>query len=120
MADFGATELDTFRAEARAWLEENCPKSIRRTDEVDWETAMIPVKPTDDAQLWKDRIVAKGWGTPTWPKEYGGGGLSQSQGRVLQREMERSARRTRSRAWAPACSATPCWNTAPRRRSCAI
>src|SRR5580700_6937237 len=89
MADFGATELETFRAEARAWLEENCPKSLRRTDELDWETAMIPVKPTDDAQLWRDRIVAKGWGTPTWPKEYGGGGLSQPQARVLQQEMAR-------------------------------
>jgi len=89
MADFGATELETFRAEARAWLEENCPKSLRRTDEVDWETAMIPVKPTDDAKLWKERIVAKGWGTPTWPKEYGGGGLSQSEARVLMQEMAR-------------------------------
>jgi alkylation response protein AidB-like acyl-CoA dehydrogenase len=89
MADFGATELETFRAEARAWLEENCPKSLRRTDEVDWETAMIPVKPTEDAKLWKARIVAKGWGTPTWPKEYGGGGLSQAEGRVLQQEMAR-------------------------------
>jgi alkylation response protein AidB-like acyl-CoA dehydrogenase len=89
MADFGATELETFRAEARAWLEENCPKSLRRTDEMDWETAMIPVKQTDDARLWKERIVAKGWGTPTWPKAYGGGGLSQSEGRVLQQEMAR-------------------------------
>ena len=89
MADFGATELETFRAEARAWLEENCPKSLRRTDEVDWETAMIPVKATDDAKLWKERIVAKGWGTPTWPKAYGGGGLSQPEARVLQQEMAR-------------------------------
>ncbi|HXQ14604.1 MAG TPA: acyl-CoA dehydrogenase family protein [Caulobacteraceae bacterium] len=89
MADFGVTELETFRAEARAWLEENCPKSLRRTDELDWETAMIPVKPSGDAKLWKERIVAKGWGTPTWPKEYGGGGLSQSEARVLQQEMAR-------------------------------
>ena len=89
MADFGATELETFRAEARAWLEENCPKSIRRDDEVDWETAMIPVAASEDAKLWKERIVAKGWGTPTWPKQYGGGGLSQSEARVLMQEMAR-------------------------------
>jgi alkylation response protein AidB-like acyl-CoA dehydrogenase len=30
---------------------------------------------------------AKGWGTPTWPKEYGGGGLSRAEARVLQEEM---------------------------------
>ena len=28
MADFGGNELDAFRAEARAWLEENYPKSL--------------------------------------------------------------------------------------------
>ena len=28
MADFGG-DLETFRAEARAWLEENAPKSVR-------------------------------------------------------------------------------------------
>jgi alkylation response protein AidB-like acyl-CoA dehydrogenase len=88
MADFGG-DVDTFRTEARAWLEANFPKSLRRTEEVDWETAMIADKPTDDAKLWKQRIVAKGWGTPTWPKQYGGGGLSQPEARVLQQEMAR-------------------------------
>ena len=88
MADFGG-DVDTFRTEARAWLEENFPKSLRRDEELDWETAMVADKPTDDAKLWKQRIVAKGWGTPTWPKEYGGGGLSQPEARVLQQEMAR-------------------------------
>jgi alkylation response protein AidB-like acyl-CoA dehydrogenase len=88
MADFGG-DVDAFRGEVRAWLEENCPKSIRRTDEVDWETAMVPVEASADAKLWKERIVAKGWGTPTWPKQYGGGGLSQSEARVLMQEMVR-------------------------------
>jgi alkylation response protein AidB-like acyl-CoA dehydrogenase len=88
MADFGG-DVDTFRREVRAWLEENCPKSIRRTDEVDWETAMIPVEASADAKLWKERIVATGWGTPTWPKQYGGGGLSQPEARVLMQEMAR-------------------------------
>jgi alkylation response protein AidB-like acyl-CoA dehydrogenase len=32
----------------------------------------------------------KGWGTPTWPKEYGGGGLSAAQGRVVQQELARA------------------------------
>jgi alkylation response protein AidB-like acyl-CoA dehydrogenase len=34
-------------------------------------------------------MADKGWGTPTWPTQYGAGGLSQSQARVLQQEMER-------------------------------
>ena len=32
---------------------------------------------------------AKGWGTPTWPAAYGGGGLSNAEARVLQQEMNR-------------------------------
>ena len=39
-----------------------------------------------DAKLWRERMGDKGWGTPTWPKPYGGG-LSRAQARVLQEEM---------------------------------
>jgi alkylation response protein AidB-like acyl-CoA dehydrogenase len=42
-----------------------------------------------DFQLWKKRIGEKGWGVPTWPAQYGGGGLSQSQAQVLREEMAR-------------------------------
>jgi alkylation response protein AidB-like acyl-CoA dehydrogenase len=42
-----------------------------------------------DALLWKQRMGEKGWGTPTWPREYGGGGLSTAQARILQQEMNR-------------------------------
>ncbi|MGL1447008.1 acyl-CoA dehydrogenase family protein, partial [Vibrio parahaemolyticus] len=31
----------------------------------------------------------KGWGVPTWPKDYGGGGLSRAEARVLGEEMAR-------------------------------
>jgi alkylation response protein AidB-like acyl-CoA dehydrogenase len=47
------------------------------------------VRPTADADLWRKRMGEKGWGTPTWPKEYGGGGLTNAQARVLQQEMAR-------------------------------
>ena len=39
MADFGGTELDAFRAETRAWLEANYPKSLNAPmgeDEAPW------------------------------------------------------------------------------------
>jgi alkylation response protein AidB-like acyl-CoA dehydrogenase len=87
MADFGATELDAFRAEAREWIEANFPKSLANA-----EFAMIPggEKPTGDALTWKQRMADKGWGAPTWPSQYGGGGLSGAQARVLQQEMDRA------------------------------
>jgi alkylation response protein AidB-like acyl-CoA dehydrogenase len=86
MADFGGSELDAFRAEARDWLEANFPKSLANS-----QFAMIPggEKPTGDALTWKQRMAEKGWGTPTWPTQYGGGGLSGPQARVLQQEMDR-------------------------------
>ncbi len=31
----------------------------------------------------------KGWGVPTWPKQYGGGGLTPAEARVLYEEMAR-------------------------------
>ena len=36
---------------------------------------------------WRERVAAKGWGAPTWPKEYAGGGLARAEARVLAEEM---------------------------------
>jgi alkylation response protein AidB-like acyl-CoA dehydrogenase len=86
MADFGGSDLDAFRAEAREWLEANFPRSLANQ-----LTAMIPGDEnlSADGKLWKQRMADKGWGAPTWPTEYGGGGLSGAQARVLQQEMAR-------------------------------
>ena len=86
MADFGGCDLDAFRAEARDWLEANFPESLANQP-----TAMLPGGETlsADGKLWKQRMADKGWGAPTWPTEYGGGGLSGAEARVLQQEMAR-------------------------------
>ncbi|HEY3890184.1 MAG TPA: acyl-CoA dehydrogenase family protein, partial [Caulobacteraceae bacterium] len=89
MADFGS-EVEAFRGEARNWLEENYPQSLRRDSDATQEAIMMGgLKPTGDLKLWKDRMAAKGWGAPTWPKQYGGGGLSPQEARILQEEMNR-------------------------------
>jgi alkylation response protein AidB-like acyl-CoA dehydrogenase len=82
-----AEDLQAFRAEARAWLEENFPKSLKADPEAVAE--IIPGAETlsDDARLWKQRMADKGWGTPTWPKTYGAAGLSQREAQVLAEEM---------------------------------
>ncbi|MDB5443487.1 MAG: acyl-CoA dehydrogenase [Phenylobacterium sp.] len=89
MADFGGDlELEEFRAEARAWLAENFPASLKG------QAHLVNGEGTGpsggDFAAWKQAIGAKGWGTPTWPAEYGGGGLSVSQARVLQQEMAKA------------------------------
>jgi alkylation response protein AidB-like acyl-CoA dehydrogenase len=88
MADFGGSDLDAFRADARAWLEENFPTTLK--DQPDAATiAMTGEPPHPDFGIWKKRMGEKGWGAPTWPAAYGGGGLSAAEARVLQQEMNR-------------------------------
>ena len=78
LADANAREMDSFRDEVRAWIQENFPASLREKLEEYYGT--LPRYPEGaDWKLWKDRVVAKGWGTPGWPVEYGGGGLSTEQ-----------------------------------------
>jgi alkylation response protein AidB-like acyl-CoA dehydrogenase len=81
-------ELQAFRAEARAWLEQNFPKSlVGRAGEV-MRSEFVDASRTE-AREWGKRLGARGWATPTWPAEYGGGGLSQMQARILGEEMDR-------------------------------
>ncbi|MBV9510153.1 MAG: acyl-CoA dehydrogenase family protein [Caulobacteraceae bacterium] len=80
--------LEGFRAEARGWIEENFPSSLRGKASLALQS-VEGAWSDGDLKLWKDRIGAKGWATPTWPTEYGGGGLSPRQAAVLQQEMSR-------------------------------
>jgi alkylation response protein AidB-like acyl-CoA dehydrogenase len=80
-------DLEGFRAEARAWLEETFPKSLRADPEATAEIIPGAEVLSGDGLAWKQAMAAKGWGTPTWPKAYGGGGLTTTEARVLADEM---------------------------------
>lgn len=82
------TDLATFREETRAWLEENCPPGARGPGEVSNGSSKIEIK-DPDTRLWIECMVEKGWAVPSWPKEYGGGGLSKDEYVVLLEEMKR-------------------------------
>jgi alkylation response protein AidB-like acyl-CoA dehydrogenase len=87
MADFGG-EAEGFRGEARSWLEENFPASMRKDSQALADTLMMSgERPKGDAELWRERMAEKGWGAPTWPKTYGGGGLTPAEARILAQEM---------------------------------
>jgi alkylation response protein AidB-like acyl-CoA dehydrogenase len=87
MADFGGADLEAFRAEARQWLEENFPKSLRGGD--DMTPGEGPAAETEDRKRWKQAMAEKGWGTPTWPRQYGGAELPGREALVLADEMNR-------------------------------
>jgi alkylation response protein AidB-like acyl-CoA dehydrogenase len=85
MADFGG-DVEAFRAEARAWLDANFPEDLKR-DPAQQMAAAMGQPETPAGKAWREAMGAKGWGTPTWPAEYGGGGLSRQEARVLAEEM---------------------------------
>lgn len=85
------TELETFKQEVAAWLEENCPASMRKpivSEEMVWGSSKLQFL-NEDQKLWFERMRDRGWFAPSWPKEYGGGGLSPKEARVLETEMAR-------------------------------
>ncbi|MBS0412198.1 MAG: acyl-CoA dehydrogenase family protein [Proteobacteria bacterium] len=89
MPDFGSSDLDAFRQTARQWLDENLPASLRKDPDAAAEAFAGHDELTGDLALWKERMGAKGWGVPTWPKRYGGGDLTPAEARVLGEEMAR-------------------------------
>ena len=85
MADGVTTDLEAFRLEVRDWLKQNFPQSlIGRSDLAALES---PAPVEGDYKLWKERMADRGWGVPTWPAAYGGGGLSSEQAKILRQEM---------------------------------
>ena len=82
VADSG---LEAFRADVSAWLADNCPEGARGPGQIATGSTRIELEP--DVKLWLDRCAERGYTAPTWPTEYGGGGLSPAQARVLYEEM---------------------------------
>ena len=86
------SDLTTFQQETRAWLEANCPASMRvpanSTDEIEWG-GVRRQGDTDDKKVWLDRMASQGWICAQWPKEYGGAGLDAEHTKVLSQEMRR-------------------------------
>jgi acyl-CoA dehydrogenase len=83
--------MEAFREEVRQWLAGNCPESIRTGGtEADWVWGgRHATFKNPDAKKWLEAMGGKGWTCPTWPKEYGGGGLGFEENRILQSELQR-------------------------------
>jgi alkylation response protein AidB-like acyl-CoA dehydrogenase len=78
------SEAEEFRAEIRDWLAENLPEG--------WGDEAFEMSPDERKAFndeWPKKLYAGGWICATWPKEYGGKGLSTMQGVVLAEEFAR-------------------------------
>ncbi|MEY4031550.1 MAG: hypothetical protein RL430_1237 [Actinomycetota bacterium] len=77
-----APEDEAFRAEIRNWLHENLPKGWF---DKGFEMSNEERKKFNDE--WPSKLFQGGWICATWPKEYGGKGLTTMQGVVLAEEF---------------------------------
>lgn len=87
--DFAYTyteDQEEFRKEVRSWLEENIPAEMRApVDRMELSQAQY--------DYWREMhkvLAEKGWLYPTYPKEYGGGGLTGEHETILQEEFRRA------------------------------
>jgi len=80
------------REEIRGWLEAECPPEmrapVRGDDDICWGGRKW-VFQSPAQKLWFERCLARGFTVPTWPKEYGGAGLTRDEAAVLYEEMRR-------------------------------
>ncbi len=79
-------EQEEFRKEVRTWLEENVPEEMKE-----------PVDGRDFSKeqylFWRKKhleLAEKGWLYPTYPKEYGGGGLTGDHETILDEEFHQA------------------------------
>lgn len=83
--------MSDFREEVRAWLEDNCPPSMRTpmpANESPGGGRRAKYK-NPDTRVWLDRCAERGFTAPTWPKEYGGAGLNAEENQILRQELSR-------------------------------
>jgi alkylation response protein AidB-like acyl-CoA dehydrogenase len=75
-------DAEEFRAEIRSWLEQNLPDG--------WFQPGFEMSNDERKRFnaeWPERLFEGGWICATWPKEYGGKGLTTMQGVVLAEEF---------------------------------
>ena len=84
------SDLESFRRDARAWLEANCPAQMRQPvvgeSDACWGGRRFKFQ-SEAQRTWMQCMGERGWTVPTWPKVYGGGGLSKEEAAVLNAEM---------------------------------
>ncbi len=80
---------EAFRAEVRAFLAAHFPPELKGKSNM-LAAVEGPTQESAAQKAWREAMGSRGWGTPTWPKEYGGGGLTRKQARILEEEMARA------------------------------
>ncbi len=83
--DFNDTpEEAAYRAQVRAWLEENAPKGLKGASLGDEDDSQLAA-----CKAWQAKKAAAGYAQIRWPKEWGGGGGTAIQSVIFGQEESR-------------------------------
>jgi alkylation response protein AidB-like acyl-CoA dehydrogenase len=80
--------LESWRLALRAWLEANVPGWWK--EEVAETAFEVPESFFDETRAWQRQLFDAGYMGITWPKQYGGQGLTQLHSMVLSEELQRA------------------------------
>ena len=86
------SEVAEFRNDVSAWIANNCPAGAKGPGQLANGSTKIELE--KDVAIWLERCAEKGFTAPTWPTEFGGGGLSAELAKVLYEEMGKANART--------------------------
>ena len=86
------SEVAEFRSDVSAWIADNCPDGAKGSGQLANGSTKIELE--KDVAIWLERCAEKGFTAPTWPTEFGGGGLSAELAKVLFEEMGKANART--------------------------
>ena len=72
--------IEDFKLEVRTWVAEILPPELRVGNRNDLPGELLG--------KWINALADRGWITPTWPTEYGGGGLDRKHAAALRSELQ--------------------------------
>jgi len=83
-------DVEEFRADVRSWIGENAPAGLVGIGPYEYSGGRKPEMQHPDSKKWADLCLSRGLTAPSWPKEYGGGGLSPKHERVWREELAKA------------------------------
>jgi acyl-CoA dehydrogenase len=85
------TDLESFRTQLVEFLEHELPRRVGELPPAtaDYWGGRTPELPHPSSQQYCAAMAERGLTAPTWPVEYGGGGLDKEQAKLVQAELRR-------------------------------
>ena len=85
------SDVESFRGELVEFLERELPKLLGELPSAtaDYWGGRNPELPHPQSRRYCEIMAARGLTAPTWPKEYGGGGLDKEHGKIFLAELRR-------------------------------